>query len=143
MVSSPPGVTLPFNVAVAAPTADAAAVSAGELTTALATAAVVALPVVDEPPAVEPGVDDEPEDEPPADEPGVEDPADEPPDGDEPAVEEPADAAPDEAEEPGEVVLAAGKPTFASRANWVFAAARVVWSVASCCSSVVTVSSAC
>ncbi len=61
------------------------------------------------------------------------------------ALPEPEDALPRMCRSealPEEVVLA-GKPSLASRASCAFAVARAVWSVSSCCSSVVTACWAC
>ncbi|MGD1051016.1 MAG: hypothetical protein ABR947_08100 [Solirubrobacteraceae bacterium] len=52
----------------------------------------------------------------------------------------PLDALPLPLDAPPEEVVLAGKPSFASRASCARAAASAVWSVASCCSSVVTAS---
>ena len=56
---------------------------------------------------------------------------------------EPVDALPEPEEALPDEVVVGGKPSLASRASCAFAVARAVWSVASCCSSVVTANWAC
>jgi len=59
------------------------------------------------------------------------------------ALPEPVDALPEPVEVLPEEVVLGGKPSLASRASCAFAVARAVWSVPSCCSSVVTANWAC